>query len=139
MNFLNGDQRLKKDAALSPLTLSIPVNVWGLTWAFSRCSKPNVTRVPFWMVFYACLVMSWVIKISFPQIVTNVKNTLHGFKKLHGRAFEDPYIQAERARLPYELQKMPNGSVGVKVSLCRISLVVEMSTFDLHQLTSYLN
>ncbi|KAK2545976.1 Hspa4l [Columba livia] len=49
------------------------------------------------------------------QIVTNVKNTLHGFKKLHGRAFEDPYIQAERARLPYELQKMPNGSVGVKV------------------------
>lgn len=61
--------------------------------------------------------MSWVIKnkISFPQIVTNVKNTLHGFKKLHGRAFEDPYIQAERAKLPYELQKMPNGSVGVKV------------------------
>ncbi|POI27383.1 hypothetical protein CIB84_008867, partial [Bambusicola thoracicus] len=48
-------------------------------------------------------------------IVTNVKNTLHGFKKLHGRAFEDPYIQAERAKLPYELQKMPNGSVGVKV------------------------
>lgn len=49
------------------------------------------------------------------QIVTNVKNTLHGFKKLHGRPFEDPYIQAERAKLPYELQKMPNGSVGVKV------------------------
>jgi len=62
--------------------------------------------------------VSWVTenKISFPQIVTNVKNTLHGFKKLHGRAFEDPYIQAERAKLPYELQKMPNGSVGVKVS-----------------------
>ncbi|XP_054059677.1 heat shock 70 kDa protein 4L isoform X8 [Rissa tridactyla] len=49
------------------------------------------------------------------QIVTNVKNTVHGFKKLHGRAFEDPHIQAERAKLPYELQKMPNGSVGVKV------------------------
>ncbi|KAJ7405138.1 Heat shock 70 kDa protein 4L [Willisornis vidua] len=49
------------------------------------------------------------------QIVTNVKNAVHGFKKLHGRAFEDPYIQAERAKLPYELQKMPNGSVGVKV------------------------
>ncbi|XP_021249900.1 heat shock 70 kDa protein 4L [Numida meleagris] len=49
------------------------------------------------------------------QIVTNVKNTLHGFKKLHGRVFEDSYIQAERAKLPYELQKMPNGSVGVKV------------------------
>lgn len=60
--------------------------------------------------------MSRVMKISLPQIVTNVKNAVHGFKKLHGRAFEDPYIQAERAKLPYELQKMPNGSVGVKVS-----------------------
>lgn len=59
--------------------------------------------------------MSWVMKMSLPQIVTNVKNAVHGFKKLHGRAFEDPYIQAERAKLPYELQKMPNGSVGVKV------------------------
>ncbi|XP_067386332.1 heat shock 70 kDa protein 4L [Emydura macquarii macquarii] len=49
------------------------------------------------------------------QIVTNVKNTLHGFKKMHGRAFDDPYIQAERVKLPYELQKMPNGSAGVKV------------------------
>uniref|UniRef100_A0A8C3I1J0 Heat shock protein family A (Hsp70) member 4 like n=1 Tax=Chrysemys picta bellii TaxID=8478 RepID=A0A8C3I1J0_CHRPI len=49
------------------------------------------------------------------QIVTNVKNTLHGFKKMHGRAFDDPYIQGERVKLPYELQKMPNGSVGLKV------------------------
>uniref|UniRef100_A0A8D0CGA2 Heat shock 70 kDa protein 4L n=1 Tax=Salvator merianae TaxID=96440 RepID=A0A8D0CGA2_SALMN len=49
------------------------------------------------------------------QIITNVKNTLHGFKKLHGRAFDDPFIKAERTRLPYELQKLPNGSVGVKV------------------------
>uniref|UniRef100_A0A452H171 Uncharacterized protein n=1 Tax=Gopherus agassizii TaxID=38772 RepID=A0A452H171_9SAUR len=49
------------------------------------------------------------------QIVTNVKNTLHGFKKMHGRAFDDPYVQGERVRLPYELQKMPNGSVALKV------------------------
>ncbi|XP_048365056.1 heat shock 70 kDa protein 4L isoform X2 [Sphaerodactylus townsendi] len=49
------------------------------------------------------------------QIITNIKNTLHGFKKLHGRAFDDPYIKAERLKLPYELQKMPNGSTGVKV------------------------
>uniref|UniRef100_A0A8C3SS89 Heat shock 70 kDa protein 4L n=1 Tax=Chelydra serpentina TaxID=8475 RepID=A0A8C3SS89_CHESE len=53
--------------------------------------------------------------IYLPQIVTNVKNTLHGFKKMHGRAFDDPYIQGERVKLPYELQKMPNGSVGLKV------------------------
>ncbi|XP_048189495.1 heat shock 70 kDa protein 4L isoform X1 [Perognathus longimembris pacificus] len=49
------------------------------------------------------------------QIVTNVRNTIHGFKKLHGRAFDDPIVQTERIRLPYELQKMPNGSAGVKV------------------------
>ncbi|XP_077156458.1 heat shock 70 kDa protein 4L isoform X2 [Paroedura picta] len=49
------------------------------------------------------------------QMVTNIKNTLHGFKKLHGRAFDDPYIKAERIKLPYELHRMPNGSVGVKV------------------------
>jgi len=50
------------------------------------------------------------------QIVTNVRNTIHGFKKLHGRSFDDPIVQTERIRLPYELQKMPNGSAGVKVS-----------------------
>lgn len=49
------------------------------------------------------------------QIITNVKNTLHGFKKLHGRPFDDPFIKAERAKMPYELQRLPNGSVGVKV------------------------
>uniref|UniRef100_A0A8D2CUW4 Heat shock 70 kDa protein 4L n=1 Tax=Sciurus vulgaris TaxID=55149 RepID=A0A8D2CUW4_SCIVU len=49
------------------------------------------------------------------QIVTNIRNTIHGFKKLHGRTFDDPIVQTERIRLPYELQKMPNGSAGVKV------------------------
>ncbi|XP_074849429.1 heat shock 70 kDa protein 4L isoform X2 [Carettochelys insculpta] len=34
---------------------------------------------------------------------------------MHGRVFDDPYIQAEKAKLPYELQKVPNGSVGLKV------------------------
>uniref|UniRef100_A0A8C9BCA1 Heat shock 70 kDa protein 4L n=1 Tax=Phocoena sinus TaxID=42100 RepID=A0A8C9BCA1_PHOSS len=48
------------------------------------------------------------------QIVTNVRNTIHGFKKLHGRSFDDPVVQTERIRLPYELQKMSNGSAGVK-------------------------
>lgn len=49
-------------------------------------------------------------------MITNIKNTLHGFKKLHGRAFDDPYIKSERFKLPYEFHKFPNGSVGVKVS-----------------------
>ncbi|XP_029445874.1 heat shock 70 kDa protein 4L [Rhinatrema bivittatum] len=49
------------------------------------------------------------------QIVSNIKNSLHGFKKFHGRTFDDPFVQSERIKLPYELQKMPNGSTGVKV------------------------
>uniref|UniRef100_A0A8B9H1I1 Heat shock protein 4 like n=1 Tax=Astyanax mexicanus TaxID=7994 RepID=A0A8B9H1I1_ASTMX len=34
------------------------------------------------------------------QMVTNFKNTLHGFKKFHGRAFDDPFVQGERVRFP---------------------------------------
>ncbi|XP_054845640.1 heat shock 70 kDa protein 4L [Eublepharis macularius] len=67
------------------------------------------------------------------QIITNIKNTLHGFKKLHGRAFDDPYIKAERIKLPYELQKMPNGSAGVKVRY-----LDEERPFSIEQVTGML-
>uniref|UniRef100_A0A4W3IFQ4 Heat shock protein 4a n=1 Tax=Callorhinchus milii TaxID=7868 RepID=A0A4W3IFQ4_CALMI len=49
------------------------------------------------------------------QIVSNVKNTLQGFKRFHGRAFTDPVVQLEKNNLPYELIQMPNGTTGVKV------------------------
>ncbi|XP_069781347.1 heat shock 70 kDa protein 4L-like isoform X1 [Narcine bancroftii] len=49
------------------------------------------------------------------QIVTNAKNTIQGFKQLHGRAFDDPFVQTEKSKLAYELQKIPSGSVGIKV------------------------
>ncbi|MGH0156757.1 UNVERIFIED_CONTAM: hypothetical protein FKN15_054410 [Acipenser sinensis] len=48
-------------------------------------------------------------------IITNSKNTIHGFKKFHGRAFDDPFVQAEKSKIPYSLHKMPNGSTGFKV------------------------
>uniref|UniRef100_A0A8D0L708 Heat shock 70 kDa protein 4L n=1 Tax=Sphenodon punctatus TaxID=8508 RepID=A0A8D0L708_SPHPU len=67
------------------------------------------------------------------QMVTNTKNSLHGFKKLHGRAFDDPYVQAERVKLPYELRKMPNGSAGVKVRYLE-----EEKTFAIEQVTGML-
>lgn len=40
-----------------PPALCFPVNVWGLTWGLGMCIKLNVTRVPFWMVFYSLHVM----------------------------------------------------------------------------------
>uniref|UniRef100_A0A3Q3A778 Heat shock protein 4 like n=1 Tax=Kryptolebias marmoratus TaxID=37003 RepID=A0A3Q3A778_KRYMA len=49
------------------------------------------------------------------QIITNFKNTVHGFKKFHGRAFDDPFVQAEKNKLPYSLHKLANGSAGIKV------------------------
>lgn len=52
------------------------------------------------------------------QMVTNYKNTVHGFKKFHGRAFDDPYVQSEKAKLPYSLHKLANGNAGIKVKHC---------------------
>ncbi|GCB67523.1 heat shock 70 kDa protein 4-like [Scyliorhinus torazame] len=49
------------------------------------------------------------------QLVSNVKNTLQGFKRFHGRAFSDPFIRAEQTKLGYELVQMSNGTTGVQV------------------------
>uniref|UniRef100_A0A8C5EA25 Heat shock protein 4 like n=1 Tax=Gouania willdenowi TaxID=441366 RepID=A0A8C5EA25_GOUWI len=48
------------------------------------------------------------------QVISNFKNTVHGFKKYHGRAFDDPFIQGERLKLPYSLNKLADGNTGVK-------------------------
>uniref|UniRef100_A0A4W5RFC8 Heat shock protein family A (Hsp70) member 4 like n=1 Tax=Hucho hucho TaxID=62062 RepID=A0A4W5RFC8_9TELE len=50
------------------------------------------------------------------QIITNFKNTVHGFKKFHGRAFDDPYVQGEKPKLPYSLHKLASGNTGIKVT-----------------------
>uniref|UniRef100_A0A673C6S7 Heat shock protein 4 like n=1 Tax=Sphaeramia orbicularis TaxID=375764 RepID=A0A673C6S7_9TELE len=49
------------------------------------------------------------------QVITNFKNTVHGFKKFHGRAFDDPFVQTEKPKLPYSLHKLANGNTGIKV------------------------
>lgn len=54
------------------------------------------------------------------QIITNFKNTVHGFKKFHGRTFDDPFVQAEKPKLPYSLHKMANGSTGIKVNFSAV-------------------
>ena len=52
------------------------------------------------------------------QMITNFKNTVHGFKKFHGRAFDDQFVQAEKPKLPYSLHKLANGNTGIKVKHC---------------------
>uniref|UniRef100_A0A8B9H2I0 Heat shock protein 4 like n=1 Tax=Astyanax mexicanus TaxID=7994 RepID=A0A8B9H2I0_ASTMX len=67
------------------------------------------------------------------QMVTNFKNTLHGFKKFHGRAFDDPFVQGERAKLPYSLHKLANGNTGIKVRY-----LDEDKVFTMEQVTAML-
>ncbi|XP_041123817.1 heat shock 70 kDa protein 4L-like [Polyodon spathula] len=67
------------------------------------------------------------------QMITNAKNTIHGFKKFHGRAFDDPFVHAERSKVPYSLHKMPNGSTGFKVRY-----LDEERLFTIEQVTAML-
>uniref|UniRef100_A0A8C4F881 Heat shock protein 4 like n=1 Tax=Dicentrarchus labrax TaxID=13489 RepID=A0A8C4F881_DICLA len=67
------------------------------------------------------------------QIITNFKNTVHGFKKFHGRAFDDPFVQAEKPKLPYSLHKLANGNAGIKVRY-----LDEDKVFTVEQITGML-
>ncbi|KAL0107035.1 hypothetical protein PUN28_015529 [Cardiocondyla obscurior] len=49
------------------------------------------------------------------QMVTNVKNTIHGFKRLLGRKFNDPQVQNELRFLPYKITPQADGSIGIHV------------------------
>uniref|UniRef100_A0A1B6FPX4 Uncharacterized protein n=1 Tax=Cuerna arida TaxID=1464854 RepID=A0A1B6FPX4_9HEMI len=49
------------------------------------------------------------------QMVTNMKNTIHGFKRLLGRKYNDPYVRQEMVYLPYNLISNQDGSIGIKV------------------------
>uniref|UniRef100_A0A668ABB8 Heat shock protein family A (Hsp70) member 4 like n=1 Tax=Myripristis murdjan TaxID=586833 RepID=A0A668ABB8_9TELE len=67
------------------------------------------------------------------QIITNFKNSVHGFKKFHGRAFDDPFVQGEKPKLPYSLHKLANGSTGIKVRY-----LDEDKVFTVEQITGML-
>lgn len=59
------------------------------------------------------------------QTVTNMKNTIHGFKRLLGRKFKDPHVQDELKFLPYNVVEQPDGSIGIKVSI-KLSIVASL-------------
>ncbi|KAK2873149.1 hypothetical protein QQF64_017105 [Cirrhinus molitorella] len=67
------------------------------------------------------------------QVVTNCKNTVQGFKRFHGRAFSDPYIQAAKSSLVYDLAQMPTGTTGIKVMYME-----EEKVFSIEQVTGML-
>nr|WBG54462.1 heat shock protein [Austinograea rodriguezensis] len=49
------------------------------------------------------------------QMTTNMKNTIHGFKRLLGRHYRDPKIQAELSSLPYRTVELPDRGIGIVV------------------------
>ncbi|KAM6907849.1 heat shock 70 kDa protein 4a isoform 2-T2 [Xenentodon cancila] len=67
------------------------------------------------------------------QVVTNCQNTVQGFKRFHGRAFLDPYVQSAKSNLVYELAQMPSGSTGIKVMYME-----EERVFSIEQVTGML-
>ncbi|XP_037797757.1 97 kDa heat shock protein-like [Penaeus monodon] len=67
------------------------------------------------------------------QMTTNMKNTVHGFKRLLGRHYRDPKVQAEIAPLPYKTVELPDRSVGIAVRYLN-----EEQTFSALQVTSML-
>lgn len=50
------------------------------------------------------------------QVISNMKNTVFGWKKFIGRMHEDPVVKEEQKLLPYKMIKGPNGTVGIQVS-----------------------
>ncbi|XP_068456115.1 heat shock 70 kDa protein 4a [Clinocottus analis] len=67
------------------------------------------------------------------QVVTNCQNTVQGFKRFHSRAFSDPYVQAAKSNLVYDLAKMPSGATGIKVMYME-----EERVFSIEQVTGML-
>ncbi|XP_026136991.1 heat shock 70 kDa protein 4b [Carassius auratus] len=67
------------------------------------------------------------------QVVTNCKNTVQGFKRFHGRAFSDPFVQNLKSSLVYELSQMPSGTTGIKVMYME-----EEKVFSIEQITAML-
>lgn len=50
------------------------------------------------------------------QQVTNMKNTVNGFKRLLGRKFNDPHVQRELSSIPTKVESLPDGSIGFRVN-----------------------
>ena len=48
-------------------------------------------------------------------MMSNLKNTIVGFKKFIGRNYNDPQVQAEKKRVVYDIVEGPDGTTGIKV------------------------
>ena len=49
------------------------------------------------------------------QMMSNLKNTVWGWKKLIGCRYRDQQVQSQTSLLPYELAEAPDGSAAIRV------------------------
>lgn len=49
-------------------------------------------------------------------MVTNMKNTVFGFKRLLGRKFSDPHVQKELKHFPFKVEQRQDGGIGIRVN-----------------------
>lgn len=56
------------------------------------------------------------------QMISNLKNTVWGFKKLIGRKFNDPVVQKEKSFLSYEVVEGSDGEPFIRVRMSRLPL-----------------
>ncbi|XP_055592925.1 heat shock 70 kDa protein 4L isoform X2 [Uranotaenia lowii] len=49
------------------------------------------------------------------QQVTNMNNTIGGFKRLLGRKYNDPHVQNELRMIPYKVEPRSDGGIGIRV------------------------
>ena len=67
------------------------------------------------------------------QQVSNLKNTISGFKHLLGRKFKDPVVQNELRLIAYRVEELPDGGVGI-----RVNYMDEDHVFSPEQITAML-
>lgn len=67
------------------------------------------------------------------QMVTNMKNTIHGFKRLLGRSVDDPFVKHELKHLPFNVVKCDQNKIGISVNY-----LSEQHTFSVEQITGML-
>ncbi|XP_026491707.1 heat shock 70 kDa protein 4L isoform X3 [Vanessa tameamea] len=67
------------------------------------------------------------------QMVTNMKNTVFGFKRLLGRKYSDPHVQKELKHFPFKVEQRTDGGIGI-----RVNYLGEDNVFSPEQITAML-
>jgi len=60
------------------------------------------------------------------QLITNIKNTIWGWKTLIGRKFTEYVVQKEIPHLTYEVVENKDGAIGIQVCCVEMKFTVKI-------------